>query len=32
MFGHAEIIMALPILLNEMVLAIWLIAEGFNQT
>ena len=32
MFGHSVIFLAIPIILNEMVLAIWLIFIGFNSS
>ena len=32
MFGHSVMLLAIPIILNEMVLAIWLIVKGFNSS
>ena len=32
MFGHSVIFLASPIILNELVLAIWLIVKGFNSS
>ena len=32
MFGHSVIYLAIPILLNELVLAIWLMVMGFNSS
>lgn len=32
MFGHPVIYLAIPILLNELVLAVWLIVIGFNSS
>jgi hypothetical protein len=32
MFGHPVIYLAIPILLNELVLAVWLIVMGFNSS
>jgi hypothetical protein len=32
MFGHPVYYLAIPIILNEMVLAIWLIVKGFNSS
>ena len=31
MFGHSVIFLAIPLILNEMVLAVWLIVIGFNS-
>ncbi len=31
-FGHPVFFLALPIILNELVLAIWLIVKGFNSS
>lgn len=32
MFGHPVFFLAIPIILNELVLAIWLIVKGFNSS
>ena len=32
MFGHSVFFLAIPIILNEMVLAVWLIVIGFNSS
>lgn len=32
MFGHSVIFLAIPIILNELVLAVWLIVIGFNSS
>ncbi|MCJ7721991.1 DUF4386 domain-containing protein [Candidatus Bathyarchaeota archaeon] len=32
MFGHPVIYLAIPIILNELVLAVWLIVAGFNSS
>ena len=31
MFGHSVFFLAIPIILNEVVLAVWLIVKGFNS-
>ena len=31
-FGHAALFLAIPIILNELVLAVWLIVTGFNSS
>jgi hypothetical protein len=31
LFGYPVIFLAIPIILNELVLAIWLIVKGFNS-
>ena len=32
MFGHPVFYLAIPIILNELVLAVWLIVKGFNSS
>jgi hypothetical protein len=32
LFGYPVIFLAIPIILNELVLAIWLIVKGFNSS
>jgi hypothetical protein len=32
MFGHSAMILWLPLAVNEMVLAVWLIVKGFNPS
>jgi hypothetical protein len=32
MYGHPVVYLAIPIILNELVLAVWFIVEGFNSS